>query len=120
MSAFAKNSILPNYKDAESCAAESAAYAKIDAKKAASVVSHMPAVDAPIVGISQSVNFVVTFGGSLSPTWMLTVWRGPTAALSAQGIRTHTLDIAIGPRPSDQNAAIQTLQQNRLISAVSR
>lgn len=112
-----------DYPIAVTCATDAANQAQLDAQKAATDASSISKPDAPIIGVSQSVNFVVTFGGSVTPTWMLTVWRGPTAALSAMGIRTHTLDIAIGPRPpngqktsDEQMMSIQTLQTNRLIS----
>jgi hypothetical protein len=108
---------LAEYTKASMSADSEAAKAISNAERAASLASKISKPDAPVLGVSQSVNFVVTLGASLSPAWMLTVWRGPTAALAAQGIRTHTLDIAIGPS-SDQSAAIQTLQNNRIISAL--
>ena len=62
-----------------------------------------------------SVEFVVAYGGSVSPTWTLLLWKGPGSlpGLSAQGVRTNSLNIALGP------AAEQTrLITNQLISNV--
>jgi hypothetical protein len=69
----------------------------------------------PIDGLLHSVEFIVTYGGSVSPTWTLLLWKGPGSlpGLSAQGVRTNSLNIALGP------AAEQTrLITNQLISNV--
>lgn len=115
---------IAEYKNAVACATEAARQAQSDAQKAATDASKISKPDAPILGLSQSVNFIVTFGASVTPTWMLTVWRGPTGTLAGEGIRTHTLDIAIGPRPSngqktspEQAASITALQFSRLTAA---
>lgn len=80
---------------------------------AAGLVAFKP--NPPIDGLLHSVEFVVAFGGSVSPTWTLLLWKGPGSlpGLSAQGVRTNSLNIALGP------AAEQTrLITNQLISNV--
>jgi hypothetical protein len=81
--------------------------------------------DPPFESIGQSLNFVVTAGASLSPNWSFARWKGPTnggTLASVTGIRTHSLNIAMGPvsgttevsRVLDNAAtrqAIQGLQQ---------
>ncbi len=70
------------------------------------IVSFKP--NPPIDGLLHSVQFVVTYGGSVSPTWTLLLWKGPGTppGLSAQGVRTNSLNIALGP----------TTEQSRLIT----
>jgi hypothetical protein len=77
------------------------------------VVSFKP--NTPIDGLLHSVQFVVTYGGSISPTWTLLLWKGPGTlpGLSAQGVRTNSLNIALGPT-SEQSRLIT----NQLISNV--
>ncbi len=63
--------------------------------------------DPPIESIGQSINFVVTLGVNDSPNWMLLRLKGPTnggSFASLSGIRTHTLNIAMGP-PTQSGAA---------------
>ena len=77
------------------------------------VVSFKP--NPPIDGLLHSVEFIVTYGGSVSPTWTLLLWKGPGTlpGLSAQGVRTNSLNIALGPT-SEQTRLIT----NQLISNV--
>jgi hypothetical protein len=67
-------------------------------------------VDPPIDSVLHSVNFVVSYGAGVSPSWSLLQWKGPgaggTPLLSASGQRTHTLNLALGPRTG--NPAIST------------
>ncbi|MGP0088684.1 MAG: hypothetical protein ACLPKB_01790 [Xanthobacteraceae bacterium] len=63
----------------------------------------------PIDGLLHSVQFVVTYGANVSPNWTLLQWKGPSLTVpgaSAQGARTHTLNIALGP-PAEQARLIQ-------------
>jgi len=56
--------------------------------------------DPPIESIAQSISFVVTLSASASPNWSLLYLRGPSNSgplASVSGIRTHTLNIALGP-----------------------
>jgi hypothetical protein len=62
----------------------------------------------PIDALGHSIQFIVTYGGSITPNWSLLMWKGPGltipgAALS--GVRTNILNIALGP----------TSEQNRLL-----
>ena len=78
--------------------AEDAATKERKAKRVADgVVSFKP--NPPIDGLLHSVEFIVTYGGSVSPTWTLLLWKGPGTlpGLSAQGVRTNSLNIALGP-----------------------
>jgi hypothetical protein len=77
------------------------------------VVSFKP--NPPIDGLLHSVQFIVTYGGSVSPVWTLLLWKGPGTlpGLSATGVRTNSLNIALGPT-SEQTRLIT----NQLISNV--
>ncbi len=58
-------------------------------------------VDPPIDAVSHSLQFVVAYGANITPSWTLIQWKGPGLTqnfLSASGTRTHTLNLAIGPR----------------------
>jgi hypothetical protein len=62
-------------------------------------------VDPPIDSVLHSVNFVVSYGAGISPSWSLLQWKGPgagnTPLLSASGQRTHTLNITLGPKSGE-------------------
>ena len=77
------------------------------------IVSFKP--NPPIDGLLHSVEFIVTYGGSVSPTWTLLLWKGPGTlpGVSAQAVRTNSLNIALGPT-SEQTRLIT----NQLISNV--
>jgi hypothetical protein len=74
-----------------------------DAKtNAATVAKSIP--DPPIDSIAHSVQFIVVFGAGVSPTWALAAWKGPALNgpfATAGGGRTHTLNLALGPRGKD-------------------
>ena len=60
-------------------------------------------VDPPIDSVSHSLQFVVSYGVGISPSWTLLQWKGPggsgnTPFFGASGTRTHTLNLALGPR----------------------
>ncbi len=59
------------------------------------------AMDPPVNSVLHSLMFVVTYGGGVSPSWTLIQWKGPAlngSMASVQGMRTHSLQIALGPR----------------------
>ena len=73
------------------------------AEAAANLPKALPdQVDPPIDSVLHSVNFVVSYGAGISPSWSLLQWKGPgaggTPLLSASGQRTHTLNLSLGPR----------------------
>ena len=99
---------------ANQLALDAANYAK-HAKKQETVASaieqkfanYLP--NPPIDGLLHSVQFVVTYGANVSPNWTLLQWKGPSLTVpgaSASGVRTHTLNIALGP-PAEQARLIQ-------------
>jgi hypothetical protein len=62
----------------------------------------------PIDGLLHSIQFIVTYGGSVTPNWSLLLWKGPGLTIpgaSLSGVRTNILSIALGP----------TTEQNRLL-----
>lgn len=70
------------------------------AKKNAALSTALLTPDPPYESIGQSMNFVVTAGGSLSPNWSFARWKGPSnggSLATMSGIRTHSLNIAMGP-----------------------
>jgi hypothetical protein len=95
------------------------------AKQNAALAAKYLTPDPPFESIGQSMSFVVTLGASTSPNWSFVRWKGPSnggTLASAMGIRTHSLNIAMGPitgttevsRVLDNAAtrqAIQGLQQ---------
>jgi len=82
----------------------------------------------PVDTTSQSVDFVVTASANASPSWSLINLKGPGNAgnlFSINGIRTHTLDIAIGPpgpngtkTSAAQDNALLALKQARVVSTL--
>jgi hypothetical protein len=55
--------------------------------------------DPPIDSITHSLQFIVAAGGSISPNWTFLHWKGPAQSgslASLSGIRTHSLNIALG------------------------
>ncbi|WP_156162698.1 hypothetical protein [Bradyrhizobium sp. LTSP857] len=83
-------------------------------QKTAALVSYTP--DPPIDSILHSIQFVVAFGGTVTPSWTLINWKGPglnAPAASAQGVRTNILNLALGPR---SGATKSTPEQTRLIN----
>ncbi len=77
-------------------------------------------LDPPIDSVLHSVQFVVAYGASISPNWTLIQWRGPTlnqSLAAANGIRTHNLAIALGPRTGNANISQDALRliQNQTV-----
>ena len=60
------------------------------------IVSFKP--NPPIDGLLHSVQFVVTYGGSLSPVWTLLLWKGPGTLPAFQRL-------ASGPTASTSRSA---------------
>ena len=55
-------------------------------------------IDPPIASVGQNVQFIVNYGGNVTPTWNFVRFKGPNAPLfGAQGMRTHFLNISLGP-----------------------
>ena len=76
---------------------------KKGADNAAKLPSALPdQIDPPVNSILHSVNFVITYGANISPSWTLLQWKGPSPANSslaaATGIKTNTMIISLGPR----------------------
>jgi len=77
--------------------------------------------DPPISSIGQSVQFILNYGASASPTWTFVRFQGPNNPLvSAGGTRTHILNISLGPASVAQGSAKQPGQavaasQNNLL-----
>jgi hypothetical protein len=75
---------------------------KKQADSAMAISNALPAqVDPPIDSVLHSLTFVISYGANVSPNWTLLQWKGPSQngnLLSATGARTHTLNIALGPR----------------------
>ncbi len=80
-------------------------------------------VDPPVDSVLHSLQFVVSYGANVTPSWSLLQWKGPGQTgnlLSASGIRTHNLNLALGPRsgaaPISQDAT--RLIQNQTVRSV--
>jgi hypothetical protein len=72
------------------------------------------AIDPPIATIGQSVQFILVYGGNITPTWTFVRFKGPNSPLfSATGTRTHTLIITLGPINSATNAPNTDVKQNQ-------
>lgn len=63
-----------------------------------SLVSKLQTINPPIASVGQNVQFIVNYGGNVTPTWNFVRFKGPNAPLlGAQGMRTHILNISLGP-----------------------
>lgn len=72
-------------------------------------------VDPPIDTISHQVQFIIAHNASISPSWTLLHFKGPSpssgALASLSKTRTHTLNIVMGPPSSeDSRGALAALQ----------
>jgi hypothetical protein len=58
-------------------------------------------LDPPLDAIGHQVQFVIVYNASISPSWTLVSFKGPSpgsgSLASATKTLTHTLNIAIGP-----------------------
>jgi hypothetical protein len=71
--------------------------------------------DAPIDSITHTAKFVVTLGGSVTPNWTLTMFKGPGLAAPFAGasrIRTNQLDVVLG-MPAVAGGRELSVEQNR-------
>jgi len=117
-----------NYADwllrAQNAAAQASQYA-INAKNLADYAQKFlgtapAAPDPPIDSMGHAVQFVVAYGGSVTPSWTLLAWKGPgvnAPMLAASGTRTHLLQLALGPSaPSSKSSAeLNRIIQNQTI-----
>lgn len=74
--------------------------------------------DPPVESIGQSLNFVVTLGINDSPNWILLRLKGPAnggSFGSLSGIRTHTLNIALGAPTQSGVAEVSRVLANQAI-----
>jgi hypothetical protein len=75
------------------------------------IANALQKIDPPVDSLLHSVEFIVSYGVSITPNWTLLQWKGPSpsggSALSASGGRTNILNIALGP--------VSGVEQNRLI-----
>lgn len=72
-------------------------------------------VDPPIDTLSHQAQFIIVLNGSVTPSWTLLRFKGPSpstgAMASLTNTKTHTLNIVIGPPGSlDAQGALQALQ----------
>jgi len=71
-------------------------------------------IDPPVATIGQSVQFILTYGGNVTPTWTFVRFKGPNSPLlSTSGTRTHTLNITLGPVNPATNAPNADVKQNQ-------
>jgi hypothetical protein len=81
------------------------------AQKLAAAAPTAASPNPPFDSIGHTVEFVVAYGGGLSPSWTLIQWKGPalSGTLAAVTVnRTHLLQLALGEpsQPSEQNRII--------------
>ncbi len=84
----------------------------------ATTASELPNVlpkepDPPIDSVLHNLNFVLTYGANVTPSWTLIQWKGPGLngpLASASGVRTHTLSIGLGPRTTQTAASGDALR----------
>ena len=84
-------------------------------KQNAALAKGLTTPDPPMESIGQSMNFVVTVGLSTTPNWTYLHWKAPAngsslAALS--GIRTHTLNVALGAPSAAGVTEVQRVLNN--------
>ena len=109
-STIPESDVLEAEGDKDIAVAQQAHAAELESQ-ANQIASGLTRIDPPIDALLHSVQFVLSYGASVSPNWTLLQWKGPspsgasTAALSGQ--RTHVLNIALGP--------VGNAEQNRLI-----
>ncbi len=89
------------------------------ASDASDYVAGLPPIDPPIQTIGQSVQFMLIYGGNVTPTWTFVRFKGPNAPLfSADKTRMHLLTITLGAAASGTakgaTQSIATNQQNLL------
>jgi hypothetical protein len=72
-------------------------------------------IDPPISTIGQSIQFVLSYSGNVTPTWTFVTFKGPNSQLfSASGTRTHMLNITLGSPTGSAGTTNAALAQNQL------
>ena len=86
------------------------------AGEAERAVGTLQTVDPPISNIGQSVQFILAYGGNISPTWTFVRFKGPNSPLfAAAGTRTHMLNITLGPiQPGTTKSPSASVTTNQL------
>jgi hypothetical protein len=94
-----------------------ALFAEATAETSAEVAKYVQSFtpSRPIDSVTHTVTFVVTYGAGIQPNWTLINVAGPLTPLAtAQGARTHSVIIALGPEEENKtNIQNQTVQQSR-------
>lgn len=71
-------------------------------------------IDPPIASFGQSVQFILVYGGNITPTWTFVRFKGPNNPLfSSSGTRTHTLNITLGPVNPGTNTPNSDVKTNQ-------
>jgi len=71
-------------------------------------------IDPPVASIGQSVQFILAYGGNVTPTWTFVRFKGPNNPLfSTSGTRTHTLNVTIGPVSPGTNTPNSDVKTNQ-------
>lgn len=82
-------------------------------------VPDVAAPDPPIDSIGHTVQFVVSYSASVSPSWTLLAWKGPalsgpTAALVSA--RSHLLQLVLSPGPATVSSKVSKEQERVLFN----
>jgi hypothetical protein len=111
---------LKKVEDCENTAKEFADYSKKRVAAANALLSQLKKFrpNPPVDALLHSLQFVVTYGVSVSPSWTLIHWKGPSPTgsfASGSGNRTHLLQIALGAPNSGE---LQRLILNQTVLSV--
>ena len=80
-----------------------------------SYANSLQTIDPPLSTIGQSVQFILEYGGNITPTWTFVNFKGANNPLfSSSGTRTHMLNITIGSPTALASSANSALAQNQL------
>jgi hypothetical protein len=106
-------------------AVESAAHAQLVAKFVGDVAKGLSQFrpDPPIDSLLHQVQFVVSYGANITPSWTLINWKGPGFSgnlAAASGVRTHLLQIGLGPPAGVGTASSDALRLIQNQSFLSR
>jgi hypothetical protein len=96
--------------------ARSAAENAEAASRYASAAKLLANPDPPIDSLSHALNFIVTVGAGISPNWALVHWKGPATLgnlVAFSGMRTHTLNIAMGSPAAAPSTDVARLLNNQ-------
>jgi mevalonate kinase len=71
-------------------------------------------IDPPIATIGQSIQFILAYGGNITPTWTFVRFKGPNNPLfSSSSTRTHTLNVTLGPVVPGTNTPNSDVKTNQ-------